>query len=530
LSTGRARPAPLRRAALALGAAAVALAAFEAVLRLLSPQTLPMEGLLREDPVVGVRHVPGFRGRLRAGAYDVGVAINPRAIAIASTAARGAAFRVLGLGDSFAFGYGVEEPESYLSRLEAMLGDRGVEVIDAGHPSMGPDNEALLLEADGPRLRPGLVVVGIFVGNDVWNVLTGPQRTMVVDGVLRSRPGVLEQWYRPLLPGGRLGSPLRAVPASDALPVPLGRWIRRSHLYRFVSRRYAALRTGDGPRPLTLVDDAPCSPEEPRAPGGLGATAPGWPACRPGARRTMQLAVLLIPPPSRGSAALDRHAPAPACARWTSISIAPAPPRVRRARCRDAAGPRRPGQGGAALYFPSDPHWTPRARDRRRRAVAAAARSACCPEEPGSPARQPNATQLTNTRGRRRSGRGSAARWRPPAAPVSRRLAAEPRPAPARGPRAGRRVELVFAAGRGGDAAGAQLNSRRNAHGRGAGHDTRRRARSCPERQPARRPRPRCSGARVEAGAQSPGAAPVCHPVRSAPAPCWVGKDGQVGS
>lgn len=364
----------LGRAALAVGAVVVFLGAAEFALRLLMPQTLPLEGLLREDPVVGLRHVPGFHGRLRTERYDTAVAINSEGYRDREYPPKGSAFRVLGLGDSFAFGYGVEEPESYLSRLEAMAADRGVEVIDAGHPSMGPDNEALLLEADGPRLRPDLVLVGIYVGNDVWNVLTGPRRAIVVDGVLRSGPGVLEQWYRPLRADGTLGPPLPAVPASDALKVPLRRWIRRSHLFRFLSRRYAALRSGDGPRPLTVVDDAAVFVRD--EPKELGA---GWDeVCAWLSRMSAwcaahgaKLAVLLIPTaeqvdPRRWAETRQRFGLREAdidlakpqrrlgeCARAQGLPVIDVLPALRAAAA----------QGGPDLYFPSDPHWTPRAHE-----------------------------------------------------------------------------------------------------------------------------------------------------------------------
>jgi hypothetical protein len=361
------------RLALALGAVLVVALAWEAVLRVAAPQTIPLEGLMREDPAVGLRHVPGFRGRLRGGPYDVAIAISAQGYRDREYPPRGAAFRVLGLGDSFAFGYGVEEPEGYLARLEALAADRGVEVINAGHAAMGPDNEALLLEADGPRLRPDLVLLGVFVGNDVWNVLTGPHRAVVVDGVLRSRPGVLERWYRPVQ-GAVLGPPLPGVPASDAFG-PRPRWLRRTHLYRFLSRRYAALAAGGRgapTRPLTAVDDPAVLLRDPppeldegfeQACSWIGRMA-AW--C--GAHRAT-LAVLLIPSaeqvePERWAEARRRFALRDEgfdlerpqrllgeCARRHGAPVIDVLPALRAAAAR----------GGERMYFPGDPHWTPAA-------------------------------------------------------------------------------------------------------------------------------------------------------------------------
>jgi hypothetical protein len=363
----------LGRAALALGATLAVLLAAEAGVRLLSPQKVVMEDLLREDPVVGLRHVPGFRGRLGSNRYDTAIAINSEGYRDREYPPRGSAYRVLGLGDSFAFGYGVEEPDCYLARMEAMAAGRGVEVINAGHPSFGPDNEALLLEADGPRLRPDLVLLELFVGNDAWNAITGPHRTMVVDGVLRSRPGVLEQWYRPAQKGRALDRLPPAVPASQALPVPFARWTHRSHVYRFLSRRYASLRGGGsraGPRPLTLLDDeAVFLRDEPPE------LAAGWEqlctwlarmAAWCGAHQA-KLAVLVVPTAEqvdqgRWAQARKRHGLRDEdvdlerpqrivgeCARKHGLAVIDLLPALRKASAERAR-----------LYYRSDPHWTAR--------------------------------------------------------------------------------------------------------------------------------------------------------------------------
>ena len=142
--------------------------ALEAALRAFWPQDLPFfSSLFFEDPAVGMRHVPLTRAPM---ASDTG---QPVQVRINSRGYRGreypwdsaAGFRILGLGDSFTFGYGVEEDDAYLARLERALADRRVEVINAGLAGMGPDNEARLLAADGPGLRPDLVLVGFYVGN-----------------------------------------------------------------------------------------------------------------------------------------------------------------------------------------------------------------------------------------------------------------------------------------------------------------------------------------------------------------------------
>jgi hypothetical protein len=220
--------------------------ALEGALRLFWPQDFPFfASLFAFDPAVGMRHLPGTRSTMTTEAGRVPVRINSRGY-------RGrehpwdapAGFRILGLGDSFAFGFGVEEDDTYLSRLERALSDRRVEVINAGLAGMGPDNEAQLLAADGPGLRPNLVLVGFFVGNDPMDALTGSTRTELRDGAPVMPEGFVERWYRPLRPGVILPQPLaRSSQARGlGLPIPFKDSLRRhSHAYRFVTGRIGRL-------------------------------------------------------------------------------------------------------------------------------------------------------------------------------------------------------------------------------------------------------------------------------------------------
>ena len=231
---------------LACASVLAAALALEGALRVVWPQDLPFfSTLFFEDPAVGMRHLPLTRAPMES---DTGHLVRVR---INSRGYRGreypwdsaAGFRILGLGDSFTFGFGVEEDDSYLARLERALADRHVEVINAGLAGMGPDNEARLLAADGPGLRPDLVLVGFYVGNDLIDALTGVQRTRLRNGAPMMPDAVMERWYRPLRPGRIVPVPLaRPRPTGLDLPIPFKDFLRRhSHLYRLVTGRVARL-------------------------------------------------------------------------------------------------------------------------------------------------------------------------------------------------------------------------------------------------------------------------------------------------
>jgi len=134
---------------------------------------------------------PGFRGRLRGADFDVLVAANPDGLRDRPFGPKPpGVVRVLGLGDSFAFGWGVANEESLFKVLERQLnqgGGRSFEVVNAGIPGFGTYEELRLLESIGLRHEPDLVVLAFYEGNDYQNNGAAPARRAIADGYLVSR-------------------------------------------------------------------------------------------------------------------------------------------------------------------------------------------------------------------------------------------------------------------------------------------------------------------------------------------------------
>lgn len=88
--------------------------------------------------------------------------------------------RVLVVGDSFAFGFGVEEADTFAARLGRLLAARlhrpagSVEVLNAGVPGWSTDDYFLYLRTRGYALDPDVVVVAVMendVGDLAWKRL-----------------------------------------------------------------------------------------------------------------------------------------------------------------------------------------------------------------------------------------------------------------------------------------------------------------------------------------------------------------------
>lgn len=75
------------------------------------------------------------------------------------------------LGDSFAFGFGVENTEAYMKVLEKKLLNKDLRLINCGFAcGYSPDLYYLFLKKELQHLNPELVVIGIYDGNDISDI------------------------------------------------------------------------------------------------------------------------------------------------------------------------------------------------------------------------------------------------------------------------------------------------------------------------------------------------------------------------
>ena len=224
------RTARLAVLGLALGSAAAALVAVDRVAgRVVDPRFTPLAGppetrtmLVRSEFRVPVRtNAAGFRGAELPGAKPPGT------------------FRIVVLGDSFTWGFGVRERQAYPARLARLLSRRTggaprVEVVNLGLPGAGPLDYLHHLDHTAVALEPDLIVVGLFANdvNDLYQVRRfGTRSPLYALAALQAGDGTRPWWKRaaeratPNLyaMASRAASRLQAGPRAaraDVSPVP----------------------------------------------------------------------------------------------------------------------------------------------------------------------------------------------------------------------------------------------------------------------------------------------------------------------
>ena len=93
---------------------------------------------------------------------------------------KGEAYRIVGIGDSFAVGV-VPYEDNYLTLVEEELRRSGwdVELLNMGIPNLGPKEYLQVLIDEGLELKPDLVLLSFFVGNDFLESVRVVERSAV---------------------------------------------------------------------------------------------------------------------------------------------------------------------------------------------------------------------------------------------------------------------------------------------------------------------------------------------------------------
>ena len=158
-----------QRIGLAVAGVTVGLVLAEVICRMAGMAPLPVTSERAAfwvyHPVYGWAHRPGQEGRFKMASFDTRVSINRQGLRDQDYPfERSTAPRLLVIGDSLAWGFGVDRNEIFTERIEASLPQ--TEVINAAVSGYSTDQELLWLEKEGVRYRPDLVLV-LVSGNDI---------------------------------------------------------------------------------------------------------------------------------------------------------------------------------------------------------------------------------------------------------------------------------------------------------------------------------------------------------------------------
>jgi hypothetical protein len=192
----------LARLLLAAFGLGIGLVTAEVAVRIVAPQSVL---LWRPGPFVAdgegfFRLRPGHRGEVtNRTEYRHGFEIDALGMRGGAPApGRQGACRLLAIGDSFTFGLGVEDAEVFHQVAAADLGREGrrLEALNGGIPAIGVPQAVRWLERHGLEAEPDLVLLAIFVGNDLRDANPDYDNWTVRDGQLATPAGYspLKDW------------------------------------------------------------------------------------------------------------------------------------------------------------------------------------------------------------------------------------------------------------------------------------------------------------------------------------------------
>lgn len=192
----------LARLLLASFGLAIGLATAEIAVRIAAPQSVL---LWRPGPFVAdgegyFRLRPGHHGKVtNRTEYEHEFEVNSLGMRGPEPAARDEVnCRLLAIGDSFTFGLGVEDAQVFhqVAATELLVGGVDVEALNGGIPAIGVPQAVRWLERHGLAAEPDLVLLAIFVGNDLRDANADYDNWAVAEGQLATPAGYspLKDW------------------------------------------------------------------------------------------------------------------------------------------------------------------------------------------------------------------------------------------------------------------------------------------------------------------------------------------------
>lgn len=246
-----------RAVALLLGVA-IALAAAESGARILSG-VLSLSPYMRYDDVTGWTARPGASKRhrdSRAG-FDVVYHINDQGFRgrLHEQQKPKGVRRVVVLGDSNGFGWGISEDNHFAAILDKSSED--VEVINLSLSGYGTDQEYLRFIKEGIAFNPDVVILQV-TQNDFSEIQYPFYNQKPKPQFLLTAAGDLSLSNVPV----RSVGPMARAYDHNSLPLPFKEWLGwHSYAFTFLNEQYYAARHGSGSGESLLSPERPLSVE-----------------------------------------------------------------------------------------------------------------------------------------------------------------------------------------------------------------------------------------------------------------------------
>lgn len=173
-----------------LGASvALTLLICEALIRIIGFERMtitPLTGFHEYDKELGWKLIPNYEGRFVHRDFDIEVKTNSDGFRDREYQREKTpdTVRIVSLGDSFTWGWGVENNEIYMEVAENILD--GVEILNMGQNGYSTGQELLLLKRAVKAYSPDFVTLGFFI-NDLDENVAGRGKPLfdVVDGEIK---------------------------------------------------------------------------------------------------------------------------------------------------------------------------------------------------------------------------------------------------------------------------------------------------------------------------------------------------------
>lgn len=204
-----------------------------------APRTPRLAQFWQHDELYGWSHIPGAKGRFDTYGFDVSVEINEQGFRgpDVETEKDASKTRILVVGDSLVWGFGVQEEDTFIAEMAARCPN--LEVINFGVSGYSTDQELLLFNERGKPLNPDIVVL-VVASNDFSDNI-------------RSTVNVYYQKPLYVLENRQLVLTNRPVPEPNPLVVLASSIARQSYLLTQLGRTIQG---------LTLARETKAAPKE----------------------------------------------------------------------------------------------------------------------------------------------------------------------------------------------------------------------------------------------------------------------------